>query len=144
MQGIDKQQAPAETTVMATLLAVRLAFLLFSPAGLSGDAFSYVHDAQTIIGTGRLPPLASTAKRLSDADRTPVNSQRGWICPGCVGDEFNLRLQCCRGPLSLRATYIPARRSKERPITVLPRSDHPAFYRSSGHRGLHGNPGDVP
>ena len=43
----------------ATLLVLRLAFLLFSPAELSGDAFGYVEGAQTIISTGNLPPLSA-------------------------------------------------------------------------------------
>ena len=43
---------------MATLLVVRLAFLLLSPAGLSSEGYvEYVQVAQTIIDTGRLPPL---------------------------------------------------------------------------------------
>src|SRR5262245_20445469 len=57
MQGIYSQQSSADTTIAAMLLVMRLAFLLFSPAGLSGDAFGYVQGAQTIIDTGRLPPL---------------------------------------------------------------------------------------
>jgi hypothetical protein len=59
MQGIDNQRAPADATIMAGLLAARLAFLLLSPTGLSGDAFGYVQDAETIINTGKLPPLTA-------------------------------------------------------------------------------------
>ena len=59
MQGKHNQRRPADTTIMITLLVVRLAFLLFNPAGLSGDAFGYVEAAQTIIDTGRLPPLGA-------------------------------------------------------------------------------------
>jgi hypothetical protein len=57
MRAKHNQLSSADTTLMATLLVVRLAFLLFSPAELSGDAFGYVQRAQTIIDTGKLPPL---------------------------------------------------------------------------------------
>jgi hypothetical protein len=57
MKDIHNQESSADTPIMATLLVMRLAFLLFSPAGLSGDAFGYVQGAQTIIDTGSLPPL---------------------------------------------------------------------------------------
>src|SRR5262245_38889165 len=54
---MQNQRSSTDTAIVATLLVGRLVFLLFSPAGLSGDAFNYVHGAQTIIDTGRLPPL---------------------------------------------------------------------------------------
>jgi hypothetical protein len=57
MHGIYNQRPSANATIIATLLIVRFAFLVFSQAGMSGDAFSYVQAAQTIIDTGKLPPL---------------------------------------------------------------------------------------
>jgi len=39
------------------LLVARVAFLLASPAGLSGDAGGYVNVAETIVSSGRLPPM---------------------------------------------------------------------------------------
>lgn len=55
---MHNQESSVDSWIMATLLVVRLAFLLFSPAGLSGEAYvEYVQAAHTIIDTGRLPPL---------------------------------------------------------------------------------------
>jgi hypothetical protein len=57
MRGM--RQSSADILIMITLLVARFVFLLFSPAGLSGDAFGYVQTAQHIIDSGRLPPLTA-------------------------------------------------------------------------------------
>jgi hypothetical protein len=57
MRPEHNHQSSKDAMLMAILLVVRLVFLLFSPAGLFGDALSYVQAAQTIIDTGKLPPL---------------------------------------------------------------------------------------
>ena len=127
---------------MATLLLRHWRSAL-KPGGVVRRCIGYVDDAQTIINTGN----ASTAAQRSGYPMliAPLLLASGdGFAPGRVGDEFNLKTAGCRGPLSLRATSIPARRSKERPITALACSDYPAFYRGSGHRRLHGNSGDVP
>src|SRR5262249_35599744 len=52
------QQTAVNVAIAASLLIGRLGFLLFNPTGLWGDAFGYVNAAQTVLDTGKLPPLS--------------------------------------------------------------------------------------
>jgi hypothetical protein len=54
---MPNQRTAAEFAFMSFLILGRLGFLLFSPTGLSGDAFGYLNVAKTIIDTGKLPAV---------------------------------------------------------------------------------------
>ena len=58
MSIINAKSIPSlDAFIVGLLLIGRIAFLLASPTGLSGDAQNYLSAAETIISTGRLPAL---------------------------------------------------------------------------------------